>query len=445
MRGLHGFNYLWEPISAMQQKKVLIISYYWPPSGGAGVQRWLKFTKYLPEFGWMPVVYTPENPEFPSTDVSLLEEVSANCQVIKKPITEPYNLYRKLLGLKPSEKIQTGFLSEERKPRRLERIARWVRGNFFIPDARFLWIKPSVRFLTKWLDEHPVDLIVSTGPPHSMHLIAREVKKRTGLPWVADFRDPWTDIDFYHELYLSKWADRRHHALEAAVLREADQVIAIGETMRDGLLAKEASAHIVVIPNGFDEADTTLPTVELDPRFVIAHIGSFSPARNPETLWKVLSELKHEHRLPENFAIQTIGKLDISVRDSIAASGLIDYLEHIPYLEHREVVQYQQRASLLLLVANRTHNAKGIVTGKVFEYLASKRPILAIGPVDGDLAALMQNTGAEAVIDYDDAASLKEALLNHFAAHPAAAETRMLDRYTREALTKQLTDLWMAL
>ena len=429
----------------MQHKKVLIISYYWPPSGGAGVQRWLKFTKYLPEFGWIPVVYTPENPEFPSTDESLLEEVSAHCQVLKTPIIEPYGLYRKLLGLKADEKIQTGFLSESRKPRRLERFARWVRGNFFIPDARFLWIKPSIRFLTAWLQENPVDLIVSTGPPHSMHLIARELKKRTGLPWVADFRDPWTDIDFYHELYLSRWADRRHHELEAAVLREADQVLVIGPTMRDGLLVKEASAKIAVVPNGFDEDDTQTVDVEPDQRFVLAHIGSFSPARNPITLWKVLSELKREGRLPAEFVIQTIGKLDISVRDAISEAGLLDHLEHIPYLEHREVVRYQQKASMLLLVANRTHNAKGIVTGKVFEYLASGRPVLAIGPVDGDLAALMHETGAEAVIDYDDAASLKERVLKHFGAHPAAAEKRNLEMYTRRALTKQLSTLWMKL
>ena len=429
----------------MQHKKVLIISYYWPPSGGAGVQRWLKFTKYLPEFGWTPVVYTPENPEFPSTDESLLEEVSAHCQVLKTPIIEPYGLYRKLLGLKADEKIQTGFLSESRKPRRLERFARWVRGNFFIPDARFLWIKPSIRFLTAWLRENPVDLIVSTGPPHSMHLIARELKKRTGLPWVADFRDPWTDIDFYHELYLSRWADRRHHELEAAVLSEADQVLVIGPTMRDGLLAKEASAKIAVVPNGFDEDDTQTVDVEPDQRFVLAHIGSFSPARNPITLWKVLSELKREGRLPAEFVIQTIGKLDISVRDAISEAGLLDHLEHIPYLEHREVVRYQQKASMLLLVANRTHNAKGIVTGKVFEYLASSRPVLAIGPVDGDLAALMHETGAEAVIEYDDVASLKERILKHFGAHPAAAEKRNLEMYTRRALTKQLSTLWMKL
>ena len=429
----------------MQHKKVLIITYYWPPSGGAGVQRWLKFSKYLPDFGWMPVVYTPENPEFPSIDDSLSAEVSTACEVIKTPITEPYSLYRKLLGLKGDEKIQTGFLTESRKPRRLERFARWVRGNFFIPDARFLWIKPSVRFLTRWLDEHPVDLIVSTGPPHSMHLIARELKKRTGLPWVADFRDPWTDIDFYHELFLSAWANKRHHRLEAAVLREADQVIAIGETMRLGLLSKEPQARITVVPNGFDEADTALPEVLPDPRFVLAHIGSFSPARNPHTLWKVLGELKSDHQLPRDFVIQTIGKLDISVRDSISEAGLASHLEHIPYLEHRDVVIFQQKASVLLLVANRTHNAKGIVTGKVFEYLASGRPILAIGPVDGDLAHLMRETSAEAVTDYDDETMLRETLLKHFAAHPAVAEKRNLTAYTRHHLTEKLTNGWATL
>lgn len=426
----------------MQHKKVLIITYYWPPSGGAGVQRWLKFTKYLPEFGWMPIVYTPENPEYPSVDESLLEEVNPACTVIKRPITEPYSWYRRVLGLKRDEKIQTGFLSERKKPKALERFARWVRGNFFIPDARRMWIKPSVAYLSKWLDKNPVDLIVSTGPPHSMHLIAQQLKTMTGIPWVADFRDPWTDIDFYHELYLSAWADQRHHRLEAAVLREADLVLAIGETMREGLLNKEGTASIAVVPNGFDETDTNQTQVDLDHRFVIAHIGSFSPARNPHTLWQVLAELKKENRLPTEFTIQTIGKLDVSVRDSIAATGLTRHLEHIPYLDHREVVAYQKKASLLLLVANRTHNAKSIVTGKVFEYLASERPILAIGPCDGDLAHLLTETGAEPIIDYDDAAAMKAFVLEQFAAHPAPPVKRNIAGFSRRELTRKLVAAW---
>ncbi|NTW26696.1 MAG: glycosyltransferase family 4 protein, partial [Lentimicrobium sp.] len=188
------------------RRRVLIISYYWPPSGGAGVQRWLKFVKYLRESGWEPVVYVPENPEYPAIDESLAKDIPDGIEIIKTPIWEPYSFYKKLIGAGKGERINAGFLSEKKRPGLTEQFSIWLRGNFFIPDARKFWIRPSISFLTRYLEKHPVDAIVSTGPPHSMHMIALGVKKRTGLPWLADFRDPWTNIDFYHELMLTTWA-----------------------------------------------------------------------------------------------------------------------------------------------------------------------------------------------------------------------------------------------
>ena len=189
--------------------RVLIISYYWPPSGGAGVQRWLKFSKYLRDFGWEPVIYTPENPESPDVDKSLLKDIPPGIEVIKKQIWEPYDAYKRFIGQKKDEKIQAGFLSEKKRNPLFENISVWIRGNFFIPDARRFWIKPSIRFLIKYLAAHPVNAIVSTGPPHSMHLIALGLKKKLNIPWLADFRDPWTTIDFYHQLHLTRQADKK--------------------------------------------------------------------------------------------------------------------------------------------------------------------------------------------------------------------------------------------
>ena len=199
-------------------KRVLIISYYWPPSGGAGVQRWLKFVKYLRSFGWEPVVYTPENPEFPETDLSLAKDIPPGLEVIKQPIWEPYDTYKKLLGQKKEDKINAAFLSEKKKNSMLENFSVWVRGNFFIPDARKFWIRPSVKFLLNYLETNPVKAVISTGPPHSMHLIAMALAKKIKLPWLADFRDPWTNIDFYKDLRLSARADARHKKLEKKVL-----------------------------------------------------------------------------------------------------------------------------------------------------------------------------------------------------------------------------------
>ena len=212
-------------------KKALVITYYWPPSGGAGVQRWLKFVKYLRSFGWEPVIYTPENPEFPETDHSLDKDVPGQLKVLKQPIWEPYDTYKKILGRRKDEKINAAFLSEKKKNSALENLSVWIRGNFFIPDARKFWIKPSIRFLLHYLQKDPVDVIISTGPPHSMHLIAMKVSGKLGLPWLADFRDPWTNIDFYKDLKLTSWADAIHRRLEKQVLGKADAVTVISPGM----------------------------------------------------------------------------------------------------------------------------------------------------------------------------------------------------------------------
>ncbi|HOP44190.1 MAG TPA: glycosyltransferase, partial [Flavobacteriales bacterium] len=239
-------------------KRVLIVTYYWPPNGGAGVQRWLKFVKYLPQHGWQPVVYTPENPELVAEDPGLLDDVPREAEVIKRRISEPYGLYKRLTGRGVKEKVHTAFLSEEKREGWRDRMALWVRSNFFIPDARVGWVGPSVRFLKQYLREHPVDVIVTTGPPHSMHLIGLRLKRALGIRWVADFRDPWTNIDFYRQLKLSRSADRRHRRLEAEVLREADTVVAVGWTLADELRDLGAK-RVEVITNGFDPADVPDP------------------------------------------------------------------------------------------------------------------------------------------------------------------------------------------
>lgn len=417
-------------------KRVLILTYYWPPSGGSGVQRWLKFAKYLPEQGWQPVIYTPENPEYPSIDHSLESDIPPEAEVLKTRITEPYSIYKILVGMKEEDRINTGFLRDKEKTGTMEKLSRWVRGNFFIPDARRFWIRPSVRYLTSYLQESPVDLIVSTGPPHSMHLIARSLKKRTSLPWVADFRDPWTNIDFYEELMLSKRADRKHHQLEAAVLHESDKVLVVGPEMKKEFSALTEADKIHVIPNGFDPDDLTgNNSVTRDSFFSLAHIGSFSPARNVPALWEALAQkCRNDASFADRFQLKIVGSVDFSVRRSLEKVGLSDALLHIPYLPHDEVLAEQRKSEMLLLIVNRTKNAKGIVTGKVFEYLASGRPILAIGPPDGDLAVILEQCGAGKVIDYEDKKGMLEAIEN-----PVTASASAIARFRREELTRELS------
>lgn len=423
-------------------KRILIISYYWPPSGGAGVQRWLKFVKYLRKFGWEPVLYIPSNPEYPETDHSLEKDVPDGMEIIKQPIWEPYATYKKLQGQKKEEKINAAFLSEKKKNPFLENLSVWIRGNFFIPDARKFWIKPSVKFLTDYLKEHPVKVIISTGPPHSMHLIAMPLAEKFNIPWLADFRDPWTNIDFYKDLKLTSWADNKHRDLERKVLNTADQVVVISQTMaRD--MNNLCPRKYEVITNGFDEEDITEQKTILDTKFSIAHIGTLVSTRNPSALWDAFSELINEvPGFREDIEIKLVGKVDISVTESIQVKGLEPYLKRIDYLPHDEVVKCQRQSRLLLLIINNTPNAKMILTGKFFEYLAAKRPILLLGPLDGDAAFIMKETNAGLISGFQDKETMKQNILHYYqlfkAGNLVSADTN-IEQYSREKLTGQLS------
>lgn len=372
-------------------KRVLIITYYWPPNGGAGVQRWLKMAKYLPQHGWRPVVYTPENPEIITPDEALSKEVPAEAEIIKRPIHEPYAFYKRLTGRKADEKVHLGFLNEGAKKKSWrEDLAVWVRGNAFIPDARVWWVRPSVRFLTGYLRGHPVDAMVSTGPPHSMHLIALGLKKEfPDLRWIADWRDPWTNIDFYHQLKLTAWADRKHHRLEREVVTRADVNVAVGWTMAEELKAI-GSKRTEVVTNGFDPDDVPSPPVPVDDAFSLVHVGNMTASRDVPQLWPALAELcKADAEFGRKLILRFVGPVDQVVLASIERAGLAGHVERVGSVGHAQAMREMQRARVLLLSVNDTANAKGVLTSKVFEYLAVGRPILAFGPKDGDVARVL--------------------------------------------------------
>ena len=425
-------------------KKVLIITYYWIPSGGAGVQRWVKFAKYLREFGYEPIIYTPENPEFPSIDTSFENDIPADIQVIKTPIWEPYNVYRNLTG-KKNQTINAGFISENKKQGWKDKLSIWIRGNFLIPDPRRFWINPSVRLLTKFLNENKVDAIITTGPPHSMHFIGLGLKQNIPtLPWIADFRDPWTNIDFYKDLNLTWISDKIHHRLERKVIQSADSVIVVSNGMKDEFDLLNPK-HIQVITNGYDETDVHKLAVELDKKFSISHIGTLNAARNPRVVWKVLSEICAEKTdFKADLQIQLIGKVDFSVLEDIKNNCLTDNLLKIDYLTHAEAIVKQQSSQVLVLLINNSGNAKGILTGKFFEYLAAKRPILAVGPIDGDAAHILNETGAGKMLDFEDEKATKQTILDHYKRFKAGSlnvESTSVERFSRKSLTRELADL----
>ena len=463
------------------RKKVLILTYYWPPSGGAGVQRWLKFTKYMQDFGFEPVIYTAENPEYPSLDDSLSADIPENLTVLRTRVREPYKLYKWFTLQKKGHRVNTGFLNREKKKGLPEKISVGVRGNFFIPDARKFWIRPSIRYLVHYLGDHPVSLVVSTGPPHSLHLIALGVAERLNIPWVADFRDPWTKIDYYRDLKLTAAADRRHHRLERKVLQAADAVTVISHDMKRQF-EEICPKDIRVIPNGFDpddfkagpeesaaegsqnetgapdwvEAGTDVPDGaeavpaqpggRLEHGFCLTHIGTIVPSRNPVVLWDVLSDLVAEQgEFAENLSVKLVGAIDYSVQSSIEKAGLQEKLNHIEYLPHQQAVRLMGSSEVLLLLINRTSNAKGILTGKFFEYLCSGRPILAIGPPDGEAARVLRETGTGYIVDFEDPVNLKKLILELYSKHRKGVlqvNAKNIEPYSRRNLTREMTALF---
>lgn len=427
------------------RKKVLIMTYYWPPSGGAGVQRWLKFVKYLRGFNWEPIIYTPKNPEFPEHDNSLQNDIPENISILKTPVWEPYSAYKKFIGQEKKKKISAGFLSEDTKPKLSESISVWIRGNFFIPDARKFWIKPSVNFLSNYLENNHINALVSTGPPHSMHLIAMKLKKKFNIPWLADFRDPWTNIDFYKDLKLTRFANNYHHKLELSVLKNADKVVVISDGMADDF-KKIFNRNYEIITNGFDPDDLNQnDELLIDKKFSVAHIGSLVKTRNPIGLWNVLHLLvESEPDFKDDLEIKLVGKVDVSVKQSIEHFRLNNFVNKIEYLQHNEVIKTQKQSQVLLLLINNTPNAKMILTGKFFEYLAAKRPIICIGPSEGDAAKILKQTNSGLISDFNDVNGLKNNVLkyyNLFKNNKLFSESTGIENFSRKELTGKLAGL----
>lgn len=428
----------------MKQKRVLIITYYWPPTGGAGVQRWLKFTKYLRDFGWEPIIYTPENPDFPINDNSLLKDVPKDLEILKTRISEPYDVYRKIMRKKKTDAVNQGFLSEKKENKFLQSLMIWVRGNFFIPDARKFWIKPSIKFLSDYISNNPIDAVISSGPPHSMHLIALGIKQKFNTPWIADFRDPWTQIDFYDQLQLSKWADTMHKKLERKVLYTADKVVTVSWNWAKDLESL-CERKVDVITNGFDDDDfiqTDKDIVhQMMPGFTFHHIGALNKDRNPHVLWKVFGDLcKELPDLKNSLRLIFTGKTDAQVFESLELNCLSQNAEKTEYLPHSEVVKLLLKSPVLLLPLNDTPNVAGIVPGKLFEYLAARRPIFAIGDVNGDTAKIIKETKAGTVCSFKDYEAIKKEILNLYQKYISKdlnIDSASIEKYTRKSCTGQ--------
>jgi glycosyltransferase involved in cell wall biosynthesis len=427
----------------MEQKKILIITYYWPPAGGPGVQRWLKFAKYLPDFGWKPIIYTPENPSYPLLDETLMKDVPENIEMVRTTIWEPYQLAEKLN--KSNKKFKAGQFDVGKNQSWKSRLSIWVRGNFFIPDARVFWVKPSVKFLEKYLKENSIDTIVTSGPPHSLHLIGLGLKnKMPDLKWIADFRDPWTEISYYKHLKLTKSSDKKHRQLESAVFKNADITLATSYTDAENF--RKAGANAVCITNGFDESDSDKNVKgQISQAFTLSYIGVLEQLRNPENLWKALDELVKENTdFATDFKLKFVGRIDDKILQAIENSSLKNHILNLGYLAHGKAVEEMQNSDLLLITNFPNESSKGIIPGKIFEYLASGKQILSFGPDRADVAKILEETQAGKHFSYQDTETVKKFILEKFELWKNGSlieNTQHIEQFSRKNLTRQLTEI----
>ncbi len=422
-------------------KKVLIISYYWPPAGGPGVQRWLKFVTYLRDFGIEPIVYIPDNPTYPIIDEGLLNELPKGIKVLKHPIFEPYALANKIGG-KSSSTISKGIIPPQKSQSRLQKLMLWVRGNIFIPDARKYWIKPSVKFLAKAIKKEGIDTIITTGPPHSLHLIGTKLKRELKVTWIADFRDPWTSIGYHKKLLLTKWSQKKHENLEQQVLNKADKIIVTSNGTKLEFEQK-TEQPIYVITNGFEPV--VINDVVLDAKFSIAHIGSLLSERNPVNLWKALAELIQEHEVfKAAFELKLAGVVSETIITSLKDIGLEKYTKVLGYVSHKEAQLLQRQSRVLLLIEIDSEETKMIIPGKLFEYLQSNRPILGIGPKGADFSVILKETNTGVFYEYHEIEAIKKQIMSYFELFlqdNLLVRPTHIENYTRKSLTGRLAEV----
>jgi len=429
----------------MEDKKILIITYYWPPAGGPGVQRWLKFAKYLPEFDWKPIIYTPENPSYPLLDESLMKDVPDNLEIVRTKIWEPYQLAEKLN--KSNKKFKAGQFDVGNNQSWKSKLSIWVRGNFFIPDARVFWVNPSTKFLEQYLKINNIETIVTSGPPHSMHLIGLNLKKKfPDLKWIADFRDPWTEISYYKHLKLTNKSDKKHRQLESEVFKNADITLATSYTDAENF--RKNGANAFCITNGFDETDSnpqTLQPSNSPTQFTLSYIGVLEQLRNPENLWKALDNLvKNNSDFAENFNLKFVGRIDNKILEVIEKSSLKNHIQNLGYVSHDKAVDEMAKSSLLLITNFPNESSKGIIPGKIFEYLATGKQIISFGPNEADVAKILDETKAGKHFGYNDSKQIENFILEKFKLWKNGnllENTQNIEQFSRKNLTKQLVQI----
>ena len=417
--------------------KVLIVTYYWPPSGGAGVQRWLKFSKYIPEFGWEPIILTvdPGCAAYPVTDLSLKENLPSSIRVYPTPAINYFGIYRK-----DRSKIPTAGFANSVDNTLKGKIFRFIRGNFFLPDPRKGWNKYAFKKACELIENEGIINVITTSQPHSTQLIGLKIKKKyPALNWIADLRDPWTDIYYYKQFYptfISKMIDQR---FEKSVLKKADKIITVGVSLKNlfSLKIKGLENKTEVITNGYDEDDFTGITPIIPPMFTITYVGTLSDIYPIDGFLNAVQIFKDKGN---EIILRFIGTVSKSQKDLIQSKSGDSILEFIPYVNHTAAIQYMLKTSVLLLIIPDHKSNKSIITGKIFEYIASGKPIVCIGPLDGDAAGIIGNKEYGKTFSYMDSKGISEYLASLISEKPVLERTSS-EVYSRKELTGKIIPL----
>ncbi|MBM2814814.1 MAG: glycosyl transferase, group 1 [Ignavibacteria bacterium] len=398
-------------------KNLLVIAYYFPPSGGPGVQRVLKHIKYLPEFGWNPVVLTVSNGQFPARDESLLSQIPENIIVVRTKIYEPYSLYRKFTGKKSSTPIDVNVIKKEGQKRSTkEKISELIRGTFFIPDARIGWLPTAKEAALDIIRKHNINAIYSSSPPYTCSLIARAAKRRTGLPWIAGFRDPWTEFLTTPNRWLIPQLIDKH--LERSVFSEATSIECAWEGITKDALRKYPELDAKKfhhVPNGFDSSD--FPKAEYKPnqKFTVTYTGSMYGRRNPQSFFEAIEKLLLAGKIKaDEVCLRFIGRFGAEVEEMFAKASFLDSIEIISYLPHDESLRYLMQSDCLLLVVDEAKESREIVPGKVYEYVGVRRPIIAVAPRESAIAELMLETGSGMVAHQSEIDAIADIFLKYY-------------------------------
>ena len=422
------------------KKKVLIVSYYWPPAGGPGVQRWLKFVKYLPQFDIEPIVVIPENATYPIVDNEWDETKESSPELIRVPIFEPNQIF-KFFSRKKANQISAGMLSAN--PGLFEKTLLYLRGNLFIPDARKYWKNKVVKTIEAYLKNNPeIDTLITTGPPHSVHLIGLALKNKTSLRWIADFRDPWTTISYHRYLRLSKRSKQKHKKLEEQVLNSCDDLIVTSPKTKSNF-EKITNKPIHLITNGYDFDS---PKLKPNPKvFKMSYVGSLLRDRNPLLLWEVLSDLINENKdFNACFELHFYGKQANNFKEIIAHYKLDSIVHFQGYVPHQEAIELMSSSQVLLLIEINSEQTSEIIPGKLFEYLGVNRPVLALGPENWSAGELITALKAGSYFSYSQKDELKAYLIeafNQFKNNTLDLALNKSEQFHRKKLTQDLATI----